>query len=98
VFHVTGVQTCALPISQPDRDPMPVADALVRRLHAWRSRAQLTPEELAIVDAHGPQPSLFEGAVRVPCHRDFAPRNWLWTGVELRSEERRVGNEGRDRG
>jgi Ser/Thr protein kinase RdoA (MazF antagonist) len=70
-------------LAQPDHDPMPVADALARRLETWRRRARLTPEQLALVDAHGPRPSLFAGAVRVPCHRDFAPRNWLWTGTQL---------------
>ncbi|HVH99274.1 MAG TPA: aminoglycoside phosphotransferase family protein [Enhygromyxa sp.] len=66
-----------------DDDPLPLADALVRRTGAWLRQAPLEPEQARVVERHGPRPELFSGARRVPCHRDFAPRNWLWDGGRL---------------
>lgn len=66
-----------------DDDPLPLGEAIARRTHAWLRRAPLEPEQLRIVAQHGPRPELFAGARRVPCHRDFAPRNWLWDGERL---------------
>ncbi len=66
-----------------DDDPLPLADALERRTAAWLRRCALEPELAAIVERHGPRAELFVDARRVPCHRDFAPRNWLWDGASL---------------
>ena len=70
-------------LERPDPDRVPLADAIMRRLEGWRRRARLSAGESAIVDAHAPRPAWFEGVPRVPCHRDFSPRNWLWTGTTL---------------
>lgn len=66
-----------------DDDPLPLADALLRRTRSWLRRADLDPEQARIVAQHGPRSDLFATARRVPCHRDFAPRNWLWDGERL---------------
>lgn len=64
-------------------DPVPLAEALAQRTRAWLGRATLEPGEGRIVAELGPRPELFAGARRVACHRDFAPRNWLWDGETL---------------
>src|SRR5690606_39982863 len=91
-FHVTGVQTCALPISAVDR-VIPVALRRWRRapLQAWRSgewRAMKTAiaasgADLAI-DAQGLiKSALLTRYTAAPVH-----------GLDrARSEERRAGNE-----
>jgi Ser/Thr protein kinase RdoA (MazF antagonist) len=68
-----------------DDDPVPLAEALTQRTRAWlrRAAAALEPEQARIVELHGPRPELFTDARRVACHRDFAPRNWLWDGERL---------------
>jgi hypothetical protein len=68
-----------------DRDPVPLADALAQRHRAWsRSCADaLDPRERRVVLDIAPSAALFDGATRVPCHRDFTPDNWLWDGRSL---------------
>jgi Ser/Thr protein kinase RdoA (MazF antagonist) len=66
-----------------DDDPLPLAEALAQRTSAWLRRVALEPEQARIVEQHGPRPELFRDARRVACHRDFAPRNWLWDGEDL---------------
>lgn len=66
---------------QPFRDGDSVGprDALLERLDAWAERAGagLRPATVAAVRAG--LASLAEADLRrVPCHRDFGPRNWLW--------------------
>src|SRR5690606_40412054 len=82
-FHVTGVQTCALPIF----DPFPrEAFDLVSAQYASLPR---TPDQRAVhslLDAVAPG-----GAVVVVSH-DLAPMR-----APIRSEERRVGKECRTR-
>ncbi|MEM6295263.1 MAG: aminoglycoside phosphotransferase family protein [Myxococcota bacterium] len=59
-----------------DDDPLSVPDALAQRVASWSARA-VDPAlvEAAIrLDA-----AAFEGLSRVRCHRDFTPRNWLWS-------------------
>ncbi len=59
-------------------DPVPLAEALTRRLHAWieRGRPSLPPALLErICAAFDPGP--FEAATRCWCHRDLAPHNWI---------------------
>ena len=68
-----------------DADPLPLAAALTRRHRAW-SRAcadALNARERELVLDLAPSTALFEGARRVPCHRDFTPDNWLWDGHSL---------------
>ncbi|KIG17709.1 hypothetical protein DB30_02984 [Enhygromyxa salina] len=72
-----------LPVA--DRDPMPLVQALARRHRAWSRACEqaLAPPEQRVVRTLAPSPALFDGAVRVPCHRDFTPNNWLWDGRTL---------------
>jgi hypothetical protein len=55
-----------------DADPMPLVDAVTRRLAMTRARGRVAlPEALdALVGS-------FAGVPRVWCHRDYTPRNWL---------------------
>src|SRR5690606_39939052 len=87
-FHVTGVQTCALPIfAGPPEDDIDWADVspagsakfLAR---AWRLARDVTSEP-------GADPASGDAALRSVTHRTLA---------ETRSEERRVGKECRARG
>src|SRR5690606_41070042 len=89
-FHVTGVQTCALPIYQPDLGvrahrgegfarPFSAAALCCIAFHADRVRPVSVPEDTSRTD---------EGSHH---HRALC-----WTGrlrFLLRSEERRVGKE-----
>jgi Ser/Thr protein kinase RdoA (MazF antagonist) len=69
----------------PDAAPDP-ADAFAARLETWSARAR------SVIDAdvidwvsgrvHEALP-LLHGLQRVPCHRDYTPRNWLWNGDRL---------------
>jgi aminoglycoside phosphotransferase len=67
-----------LPIA--DDDPLPLAEGYAERLRAARERSRgLLPK--ASIDAVAARmeealPAL-AGLRRVPCHRDFTPRNWL---------------------
>src|SRR5690606_39636634 len=87
-FHVTGVQTCALPILGPAPEPR-----ILRRRPLWRLRPD-HPLELPAADAGlEDRPG--------PCRRQYgraqACRIHLADGLvvrrNLRSEERRVGKE-----
>jgi hypothetical protein len=62
-----------------DEDPEPLAAALQARLGGWSRRAagHLAPETLRWVSARVAGADV-RGVARVPCHRDFGPRNWLW--------------------
>lgn len=63
-----------------DEDPMPLSEAYERRLQGWSRRAAgvLEPKLITqVADGFAeilPELSVFR---RVPCHRDFDPRNWL---------------------
>jgi len=65
-----------------DEDPVPLAAALQARLDGWSRRTadRLDPETLRWVSARVAGADL-SGVRRVPCHRDFGPRNWLWDDV-----------------
>jgi len=70
----------ALP--EPDPDPLPLGPAISRRYAAWLARVApatdaATLARLAEFTALVDDPHLFDGARRVPCHRDFTPSNWL---------------------
>lgn len=67
-----------------DDDPLPLAEATRRRARAWLTRAEglIQPDLRAWVagQATAVAETLEQlGAARVPCHRDFTPRNWLVT-------------------
>lgn len=86
VHHAAGRFLAALHrLPLPDHDTLPLPDALERRHHSWLARCELVlaPDERRVADEHGPRAELFAGAVRVPCHRDFTPDNWLWDGERL---------------
>ncbi len=63
-----------------DEDPLPLADAFVRRLEEWSRRARGILPDAVIANVGGRAreavPALRQLARR-PCHRDYTPRNWL---------------------
>lgn len=67
----------ALPFG--DDDPVPVRAALEARLATWTARANgaVAPSTRAWIADRLAAAEGLETA-RVPCHRDFGPRNWLW--------------------
>src|SRR2546426_8310514 len=75
-YKVTGVQTCALPISV-------------------RCERQGPPEEMKLVELPDPVPAAGEAVVRL--YACGLNRRDVWIRQGLRSEERRVGEEGRSR-
>lgn len=72
------------PISE---DALPTPDeAYAKRLAAWKPRAQGIVEEEATawVSEHLQEAlPLLRQLRRVPCHRDYTPRNWLWHESQL---------------
>lgn len=68
----------ALPFA--DDDPLPLADALLRRLDAWRDRSATGLLPAATWTSLGAALVALprDGWRRVRAHRDFSPRNWLW--------------------
>ncbi len=63
-------------------DALPLADAYRARLEAWVKRTSATVptavREAVAAEAVQALPFV-QGCSRVPCHRDFTPRNWLVT-------------------
>src|SRR5205823_11536765 len=83
---VTGVQTCALPILRGDAGE-PMAQLRVR---ASKLRGVVVPPERA--------PSMIDEYLVLAVAASFAEGTTIMRGLqELRSEERRVGKEGRTR-
>src|SRR5690606_40708004 len=84
-FHVTGVQTCALPICPPPR----------WRSGRCRGRSRRCPGGRRAVRAPHVAPSAVVSWRRPAAEKVSAtrtpPAGWSTTLVELRSEERRVG-------
>ena len=70
-----------------DLDELPLPDAWARRAEAWGRRAAdaITREEANAVLSltRAPWPDTAEVPRRVPCHRDFTPRNWIVTEGSL---------------
>lgn len=62
-----------------DHDPLDLRRAVTERLARWSQRASeaVRPETLAWVAARVEAADL-KRLRRVPCHRDYGPRNWLW--------------------
>lgn len=66
----------AVPMAEDD--PVPLADALARRMESWlaRARPSLPPRvRQRVEEAFDPAP--FEGEARRWCHRDLGPHNWI---------------------
>lgn len=69
-------------LSFADADAVPLSEALQRRAYASLQRAY--ESDLLEHDVVAWAESLMDSIVfpremhRVPCHRDFTPRNWLW--------------------
>jgi len=59
-----------------DPDPLPLARALPRRLEAWLARVELPGELVTTARRLVGDGEVLAGAPRVPCHRDYQPRNW----------------------
>lgn len=70
-----------------DDDPVSIPEAWSRRAEAWVERAgdAVTAQEAeAVLDlARAPWPEQLPVPERVPCHRDFTPRNWIVDGPAL---------------
>lgn len=63
-----------------DPDALPVGDAVLARLARWQGEARgLVPDDVVERVAGEVQraAAAFDGGRRVPCHRDFSPRNWM---------------------
>src|SRR5690606_40845143 len=87
-FHVTGVQTCALPILSARTESEP--STVVFYYGDNPVASQLSRFDLAVVE---PDTGF------VPALGNDARTHWFaYVSVGERSEERRVGKEGRSRG
>ncbi|MEO1272076.1 MAG: phosphotransferase, partial [Myxococcota bacterium] len=66
-----------------DRDPVPLSEAIPMRIAACRRQAaavlgaQWRPGDASSSAWEREAARLFEGTTRLPCHRDYCPRNWL---------------------
>src|SRR5690606_40332006 len=94
-FHVTGVQTCALPICFHQRVSELLAAAHARRIAGDNTRKTLAfrqeAKELWVQTQNAIEPRLRQDG-DLASIRDFASKSMEITG---RSEERRVGKEWR---
>lgn len=65
-----------------DADPLPVADALVRRVAAaWRALPDADRRAHAGAHRLARDTAPFAATARQWCHRDLRPDNWLWDGA-----------------
>jgi len=61
-----------------DLDPMPLDEAMDRRMSAWLKRAGTCFDAGTIAKiSEAFDPGAFKHFARVPCHRDYSPRNWV---------------------
>lgn len=72
------------PESVPDAvpDDVPLAEAYLMRMDTWGQRASGIVESAVVEGVRSEVTaamSFLESCTRVPCHRDFTPRNWLVT-------------------
>src|SRR5262249_59427126 len=88
-WSVTGVQTCALPISQASTVSFarPTPNPARRSVSPWFSLPREAVAQLAIYDASGQRIRQLVSGIQPAGERTIA-----W---DLRSEERRVGKGGR---
>src|SRR5699024_12124943 len=96
--NVTGVQTCALPISQSGSTP--IIAALIGVDPDWVERADLRIEHMAflaeLLREEGLVTGRIDGRFTAPAGDGNSPR--METDPSIRSEERRVGKAGGGRG
>jgi len=76
-----------LPIEGPwlSPDKMPLAEAMQRRRSQLRQEMRQLPHSTAYTgfsDALNKWTWPTTSSIRVPCHRDFEPRNWLWSASD----------------
>src|SRR5690606_40601949 len=93
-FHVTGVQTCALPISLMDREDWPAASVLyIAPIRALLNNQ--APRLERLTGLIGRRAFVWHGDTPQSARKRFLaePADVL----AIRSEERRVGTEGRPR-
>src|SRR5690606_39662240 len=103
-FHVTGVQTCALPIYLPDEPArLATANARDRLLDALAATTSGRTPGRGIGGGEGEVPGWSRPVLLGTSPDGIAavtPADQLWvsgTHTGVRSEERRVGKEGRSR-
>ena len=72
-------------LSIEETDSVPLSEAIVMRLESWIQAGDdnLSHEEIACARQRVGDGSLFREQLRVPCHNDFQPRNWLWDGDRI---------------
>lgn len=88
-FEAGHFLKCLHTLPHHDADPLPVAEALKQRAAAWieRGRGRVVDELLARVQRGVTKAASIVTHLnlsRVPCHRDYTPRNWL---VDLAHDE-----------
>src|SRR5207253_5535222 len=90
--HVTGVQTCALPISSTRSTPGNDCDQLVKGVERVEANTGQTPEQVLVDGGYTMKNSNIEVMAErgIDLHGPVVENN--------RSEERRVGKEGRSGG
>src|SRR5690606_40771491 len=91
-FHVTGVQTCALPISPSRRRSNAVSSPCPRSARSSRSRRLWRPSGPTVFSSSATRPH------RSPTRSPRFQRHGKGRSLYSRSEERRVGKEWRARG
>jgi len=64
------------------QDPLPLGEAMLQRARAWAMRSS-APRVAAAIVAWVADHAAALDAVRVWCHRDFHPRNWLHDGTTI---------------
>lgn len=67
-------------LEHSDTDQLPLSDAFGQRLEAWIIRARgIVPGQVTdrVRSAALEAVPMLAGQSRVPCHRDYTPRNWL---------------------
>lgn len=74
-WRAAGIALRALHRLPCPPDPLPLDDAIRRRLAGWRTRGLLDDAVVAGLAALVERADFGDGR-RVLCHRDFAPRNW----------------------
>src|SRR5690606_40683797 len=88
-FHVTGVQTCALPISPTIKE---IQEQCFNNVILVVPQSHFGGADLFSETVQGPPPQ-----ARTESTGGFPLRNHVLDDAEGRSEERRVGKEGRSR-
>lgn len=66
-------------------DDLSLSESLPLRLESWIENHgdSLTENEIELARQRVGDGSLFKSTLRVCCHNDFQPRNWLWDGHQI---------------